>query len=150
MCQSPTPESVILGLAAGDAFGLPVEFKSPSEIEGEYGDLDKLVGYGSRNQPERRASDDTDMALYLARSLASCGSFEEDDDVSRFVEWFESRPVGHRKLTRAVLSDVADGLSWESASKVNWSLSKEGSNAGNGGLMRAPPVAIAFADDYLD
>ena len=46
------------------------------------------------------------------------------------------------------LGRINDGESWESAGQDVWKAKPEGSNAGNGSVMRCAPLAPAFADDW--
>ena len=57
----------IYGIAVGDAYGVPYEFKEKSEIlfSGEH----KMVGYGSHMQPIGTWSDDTSLTLCLLDNL---------------------------------------------------------------------------------
>lgn len=140
-------EGVLLGLACGDALGRPVEFKSSGEIEAEYGTLTEMVGHGTWNQPAGTITDDTDQALCIARSIAECGEFDPTDIADRFVNWYETDPFDIGRMTRRSLRKLQEGQSWDEAGRRVWEHSPEGSNAGNGSVMRCPPIAIAFVDD---
>ncbi|UWG49294.1 ADP-ribosylglycohydrolase (plasmid) [Halalkaliarchaeum sp. AArc-CO] len=138
---------VILGLACGDALGRPVEFRSADQITAEYGELTEMVGHGTWNQPAGTITDDTAQALCIARSLAEQGTFDPDDIADRFVQWYESDPFDIGTMTRRALQQIAQGDDWETAGQAVWEASPEGSNAGNGSVMRCPPLAIAYAED---
>ncbi len=59
--------SAMLGLVAGDALGVPVEFMSREELE-----RDPVIGMrsqGTHRQPSGTWSDDSSMALCLLESL---------------------------------------------------------------------------------
>lgn len=139
-------EGILLGLACGDALGRPVEFKSSAQIEREYGRVEEMLGGGTHNKPAGTVTDDTDMALCIARSLIECGGFEPTDVADRFVQWYESGPFDIGLMTSDSLRRIRDGVSWETAGKEVWQSRAEGSNAGNGSVMRCAPYAIAFAD----
>lgn len=51
----------MLGLCMGDALGVPVEFQSRAELDGE--PVTDMRGYGSHSVPAGTWSDDTSMAL---------------------------------------------------------------------------------------
>lgn len=138
---------VLLGLACGDALGRPVEGWPAGAIADEYGTLDEMVGQGVHRLPAGSITDDTEMALCLARSLAERGTFDPDDVAARFVHWYETGPTGIGSMTRRVLDRVARGQDWTAASDAVWEASPEGRNAGNGSVMRCAPLAVAFADD---
>ena len=52
--------SVIFGLAIGDALGVPVEFRDRDTYH-----ISDMVGYGTYNQPAGTWSDDTSLSLAL-------------------------------------------------------------------------------------
>ena len=138
----------LLGLACGDALGRPVEFKSRGEIQTEYGTVDEMIGYGTWGKPAGTITDDTEQALCIARSLTEQGAFDPTDVADRFVAWFNSGPFDVGRMTAKALRRLDRGESWEEAGQSVWEESAEGANAGNGSVMRCPPLAIAFADDF--
>lgn len=143
-------KGVLLGLACGDALGRPVEFKSPSTIRSEHGTLTEMVGHGTWNQPAGTITDDTEMALCIARSLTERSKFDPPDIADRFVEWYESGPFDIGNMTREAIRLLRDGTSWDAAGEVVWERSQEGANAGNGSVMRCAPLAVAYADDPVE
>ncbi|WP_435364371.1 ADP-ribosylglycohydrolase family protein [Haloarchaeobius sp. DYHT-AS-18] len=137
----------LLGLACGDALGRPVEFNSPASIESQHGRLDEMVGYGTHNQPAGTVTDDTDMLLCIARSLAETGEFDGHDVAERFLDWYESGPFDIGIMTAQSIRAFRDGAAWDEAGRQVWEASAEGSNAGNGSVMRCVPHALAFGHD---
>lgn len=137
----------LLGLACGDALGRPVEFKSPQEISTDYGRLAEMVGYGTWGRPAGTVTDDTDQAMCIARSLVERESFDPADIADRFVDWYDTDPFDIGNMTRRSLQRLKRGDSWDQAGEQVWAESPEGSNAGNGSVMRSPPLALAFASD---
>jgi len=140
-------EGVVLGLACGDALGRPVEFRSPQQITAEHGTLTEMVGHGTWGQPAGTITDDTDQALCIARSLTECGGFDPADIADRFVAWYDSDPFDIGNMTRQSIRALKQGHAWDEAGQQVWETSPEGSNAGNGSVMRCPPLAVAFRDD---
>ena len=139
---------VLLGLACGDALGRPVEFASASEIGAEHGRLDEMVGHGTWNQPAGTVTDDTEQALCIARSLVEHQTFEPADVAERFVAWYDSGPFDIGRMTMRSLSRLKHGDAWDEAGQHVWEQSREGQNAGNGSVMRCPPLAIPYASDW--
>jgi ADP-ribosyl-[dinitrogen reductase] hydrolase len=137
---------VLLGLACGDALGRPVEFRSAEAIAAEHGRLTEMVGDGTWGQPPGTVTDDTDQALCLARSLVERGTFDPADVADRFVDWLASGPFDVGVMTRRSIERLRAGDPWDEAGQAVWAESPEGSNAGNGSVMRAPPVAVAYRD----
>jgi len=137
----------LLGLACGDALGRPVEFQQPSSIQRRYGRVTEMLANGTHSQPAGTITDDTEMALCLSRSLAETDRFDPDDVANRFIDWYDSGPFDIGLLTSSVLRRLRDGESWHEAGVDEWKHLPEGSNAGNGSVMRCAPHGIAFADD---
>jgi len=139
---------ILLGLACGDALGRPVEFTSASEISAEHGRLDEMVGHGTWNQPAGTITDDTEQALCIARSLVEHQAFDPADVAERFVAWYDSGPFDIGRMTMRSLSRLKHGNEWDEAGQHVWEQSREGQNAGNGSVMRCPPLAIPYATDW--
>ena len=148
MVEHDRAKGVLLGLACGDALGRPVEFRSPGAIEAEYGELTEMVGNGTHGNPAGTITDDTEQALCIARSLVERDEFAPDDIAERFVAWYNGGPFDIGIMTTDALGRIDHGASWESAGQEVWEAKPEGSNAGNGSVMRCAPLAIAFADDW--
>jgi len=137
----------LLGLACGDALGRPVEFQTPEQISQQFGIVTAMLGNGTHNEPEGTVTDDTEMALCIARSLIEQQTFDGQDIAERFLEWYNSGPFDIGLMTADALSEYKSGTSWRDAGKVVWERRHEESNAGNGSVMRCVPHALAFADD---
>ena len=106
-----------------------------------------MIGNGTWSQPAGAITDDTEMALWIARSFADREQFDAADVGSRFVEWYEGGPFDIGGMTRRSLQRIQQGDSWDDAGQRVWEESAEGSNAGNGSVMRCAPLAIAY-DGY--
>ena len=146
MDREDRAEGVLLGLACGDALGRPVEFRSPGAIEAEYGTLTEMVGNGTHSKPAGTITDDTEQALCIARSLVERGEFNPADIAERFVAWYNGGPFDIGIMTADALGRIDRGASWADAGQDVWEAKPEGSNAGNGSVMRCAPLAIAFDD----
>lgn len=149
MDRTDRAEGVLLGLACGDALGRPVEFYSPEQIGNKYGELTEMIGNGTHGKPAGTVTDDTDMALCIAHSLVERGEFDPEDIAERFVAWYNSGPFDIGLMTSDALRRIDTGTSWESAGQKVWEERSEGSNAGNGSVMRCAPYAVAFTDDWV-
>ena len=136
-----------LGLACGDALGRPVEFKTAAQIEREHGRVTEMLANGTHGQPAGTITDDTEMALCIARSLAAHEGFEPADVAERFVAWYESGPFDIGLMTADALGRIQSGVPWDEAGRQVWEQRPEGQNAGNGSVMRCVPYAVAFADE---
>ncbi|MDB9253940.1 ADP-ribosylglycohydrolase family protein [Halorubrum ezzemoulense] len=146
--NSNRTRGILLGLACGDALGRPVEFSSASSIAAEHGQLNEMIGHGTWNQPAGTITDDTEQALCIARSLVEQQAFDPEDIASRFVDWYDSDPFDIGRMTMKSLSRLKHGDDWSEAGQHVWETSPEGQNAGNGSVMRCPPLAIPYATDW--
>lgn len=142
----------LLGLAVGDALGVPVEFCSRKRLQEQ--PVTDMRSFGTHNQPSGTWSDDTSLTLCLAESLTECG-IDYQDQARRFVGWWRHAnwtPHGDvfdiGNATRGAISRLELGMNPTEAGLTN-----EHSN-GNGSVMRILPVALylAFSDpaDRLD
>lgn len=131
---------VLIGLAAGDALGAPLEFGPPRPAHDL---LREMIGGGTFDWKPGEWTDDTQMALCITKSLRSCNHVDPDDIADRFVAWLESRPPDVGNHTRAVLSIIRKGVPWEEATRQLQA--QNPGSAGNGSLMRTAPLALFAA-----
>lgn len=77
----------LFGIAVGDAFGVPFEFRSKEEMLKN--PATEMIGFGSHNQPMGTWSDDTSLTLCLADSLL--GGYDLVDISKKFIAWKEGK-----------------------------------------------------------
>ena len=129
----------ILGLAIGDALGVPYEFKKRGSFL-----CTEMVGYGTHNQPEGTWSDDTSMVLATLDSLKSNdGKIVLKDMFERFNYWLlYGDYTAHGEVFDA-------GIATCKALQTGKSQTGEYDN-GNGSLMRILPLAfVPCTDDEI-
>lgn len=128
----------VLGSAAGDALGAGYEF-GPA-VTGPI----TMSGGGSFGWAPGEWTDDTQMAtaiLTAAVQARQTGRLSVDDVAAGFLAWYASRPKDVGNQTRSVLAaatspaDLADAAARYQA--------RHPDSAGNGGLMRTGPAALA-------
>jgi ADP-ribosyl-[dinitrogen reductase] hydrolase len=107
-----------------------------------------MVGDGTWNQPAGTITDDTEQALCIARSVVEQQEFDAEDIADRFLAWYDTDPFDIGRMTRKSLSRLKHGDEWDVAGQQVWENSLEGQNAGNGSVMRCPPLAIPYAADW--
>lgn len=76
-------QGCLLGLACGDALGRPVEFVDADRIAATHGRVTEMLSDGTPGQPRGTITDDTEMALCIARSLVTNGKFDGADVAER-------------------------------------------------------------------
>jgi len=107
-----------------------------------------MVGEGTWNQPAGTITDDTEQALCIARSLVEHQTFDPSDVADRFVAWYDTDPFDIGGMTARSLSRLKHGDAWDEAGQHVWEQSREGQNAGNGSVMRCPPLAVPYGSDW--
>ncbi len=86
-------QGCLLGQLAGDALGSLVEFRTPQEIRMQYpGGVRELADGGIWNTIAGQPTDDSEMALLLARMLAEHESYDAEKAREVYVFWLESGP----------------------------------------------------------
>ncbi|MCH8185314.1 MAG: ADP-ribosylglycohydrolase family protein [Chloroflexi bacterium] len=137
----------LVGLASGDALGVPVEFVSRNILRRD--PVVAMRGYGTHMQPPGTSSDDSSLAFCTAESLVQ--GFDLEDMGTRFVRWYT-------QAYWSACGEVFDigGTTLEAIQRL--SLGTKADRAGptgewdngNGSLMRILPIALRFATDPLD
>lgn len=130
----------VLGLAVGDALGVPVEFRSREALERN--PVADMRGYGTHSQPAGTWSDDASMALCLLESLSVKG-VDYEDMMSRFLRWGETgymTPYGEAfdmgGATQNALAEYSRGKpALECGGRREY-------DNGNGAVMRILPLAL--------
>lgn len=125
----------LLGLALGDALGAPYEGAPTSDrrLGG------KALGIRRDQRGVLRWTDDTQMALDIAESLAECGGLDQDRLAQRFAASF-CPTRGYGGGAARLLSLIGAGEDWR---KANRAVFPDGS-FGNGAAMRAPVLGVYF------
>jgi ADP-ribosyl-[dinitrogen reductase] hydrolase len=131
----------LLGLAAGDALGTTLEFRSP----GTFAPIGDMVGGGPFRLKPGQWTDDTSMALCLAESLIERKGFDPADQMERYLRWYRQ---GYLSST-GECSDIGNTvraalLSYERTGQP-YCGSTHPRSAGNGSIMRLAPVPLFFA-----
>jgi ADP-ribosyl-[dinitrogen reductase] hydrolase len=130
----------LVGLAVGDALGAPVEGVGPDDLDGKHTELTGGGLYGLR---PGQGTGDTEMTLRLAASLIETGGYDPDRVLSAYVDWYRAEPPGLSDHMRSVLGTIEGGTdAYRATSSVHFDA---GASFGNGPVMRATPIGIAFA-----
>lgn len=139
-------QGCLAGQIAGDSLGSLVEFESPASIEQRYpGGARFLSDGGTWDTIAGQPTDDSELALALARSLALLGSYDEETVARAYAAWYASEPFDIGGTTRAALSRAAAAAR---AGKGVAAAAKEAANRSsqaNGALMRISPLGVLGA-----
>jgi ADP-ribosyl-[dinitrogen reductase] hydrolase len=124
-------QGVLLGQVIGDSLGSLVEFKSAAEIAKLFpGGVRELADGGVFHTIAGQPTDDSEMALTLARALVRDGRHDADKVLDAYREWLQTRPIDIGETTERGLLGMH---THESQS--------------NGSLMRVAPIGIWAAGD---
>jgi ADP-ribosylglycohydrolase len=131
----------LLGLAAGDALGTTLEFRSP----GTFTNIDDIVGGGPFRLEPGAWTDDTSMALCLAESLIEKRGFDPADQMERYVRWYRLGHLSSVGRCFDIGATTATALRRFEAEGVPYAGLEDSHAAGNGSIMRLAPVPLFFA-----
>jgi ADP-ribosyl-[dinitrogen reductase] hydrolase len=138
-------EPALLGIAIGDALGVPVEFQ-PRQVR-DQDPVTEMRGYGTWNQPPGTWSDDSALCFCLVESLC-LGSIDTEDIARRFVAWMNTGYWSAHGVafdiggtTRKALVAYQSGTN---SASIGGSLETDN---GNGSLMRILPLAFLPIDE---
>lgn len=125
----------LLGQAIGDALGTTVEFQDAESIAKRYPNgLRDLIGGGPFGLLPGQITDDTELALALARSLVQKGRYDDDAVANAYAEWYRSGPFDIGGTTAKAFGGQG------SAEQMRARASRE--SQANGSLMRQSPLGI--------
>jgi len=126
-------QGCLLGQLAGDALGGLVEFESPAAIRRAYPDgVRELADGGHWGTTAGHPTDDSEMALVLARLLADQGKYDAGEARKAYVFWLHSGPFDCG-------GTIAGGLRGHHDIK----------SEANGAMMRISPLGIFSAGHPL-
>lgn len=135
-------KGMLLGLATGDALGVPVEFESRMRLRSE--PVKDMRAFGSWHQPAGTWSDDTSLTIAAMESIARLGKIDYQDIMENFLRWYEQdafTATGERfdigNTTYAAIMRFKQKFS----PPTQCGLTDESSN-GNGSLMRILPATL--------
>lgn len=78
--------SMLLGYAAGDAMGVPVESEPRRKLE--INPVTKMRGFGAYNQPPGTWSADTSLTIAAMESMTRLKKIDFEDIFRNFVDWY--------------------------------------------------------------
>lgn len=143
----PTPQEryrgALLGLAAGDAVGVTLEFQP----RGTFEPIDDMIGGGAFGLEPGQWTDDTSMALCLATSLVECEGFDARDQMDRYCRWASDGYMSSTGECFDIGHTVSDALGRYRRTQDPIAGSTDPRSAGNGALMRLAPVVMFHHPD---
>ena len=132
----------VLGVAIGDAMGMPFEGWSPDQIREHWKDKVFLSALPLRGLGPGQYTDDTHMTICHLKSLIDSGGLEPEDAARKFLEWFDSGDLrGIGAATALSMKRLKQGCPWQESGATGEYA------AGNGGAMRIAPVGLFHYND---
>lgn len=130
-------KDALLGLAVGDALGVPVEFMTREEIRTN--PVTTMQAFGTHNQPAGTWSDDSSLTFCLAEML--CKGYDLDELALYMIRWKESAfwTAHNHVFDIGIATSQAINLLKKGISPLLSGGNSEQSN-GNGSLMRILPL----------
>lgn len=142
---------MLVGLAIGDALGAPLEFQEAREPKNY---LTKYTTGGAHKVSLGEWTDDTSMALAMAKSLLEKKCFDANDIMNRFCGWYKNGEYSPRGecfdiggTTAVALNSYLNELD-DSDYLQPYRGRTADDSSGNGALMRLAPVIIVAKDRY--
>jgi ADP-ribosyl-[dinitrogen reductase] hydrolase len=136
-------QGCLAGQIAGDSLGSLVEFETAVSIEHRYpGGVRVLCDGGTWGTIAGQPTDDSELALTLARSLTRLAKYDVEAVARSYAKWYASGPFDIGGTTRTALSAAA------AAERIGASVAKAAQDAANrtsqanGALMRISPLGI--------
>lgn len=135
----------LLGQCVGDALGSQVEFQSAGQIARAFPNgVREIKGGGPFNLLPGQITDDSELALALARSLVEVGHFNPNAVAMAYVDWKRSGPFDCGGTCGNALGGDFD-LERPMADQVHFKALNRLNSEANGALMRVSPLGIATA-----
>jgi len=131
--------AAFVGMAVGDALGATVEFMTSSEITAKYGVFKEMIGGGWLRLKPGQVTDDTEMALCIARAVVKNQGWSREAIAQQFATWLKSRPVDCGDTCRKGIRSFMLSGTLE-VPYNNW-------DGGNGAAMRMLPAALLSLPD---
>ncbi|MEI6305624.1 MAG: ADP-ribosyl-[dinitrogen reductase] hydrolase [Deltaproteobacteria bacterium] len=131
--------AAFIGMAVGDALGATVEFMTASEIAAKYGIFREIIGGGWLRLKPGQVTDDTQMAICIARAILQNQTWSVEAIAKNFASWLKSKPVDCGDTCRKGIRAYMLHGTLESPPS-EW-------DAGNGAAMRVLPAALFSLPD---
>ena len=139
----------LIGLAVGDAYGVPFEFMRRSEVR-RIG-AKKMVGNGSHSVPIGSFSDDTSMTVAAIDSIINDKSINYNHIMDNYLLWLNEDKFTSNDYTFGVGNTIYNALNNYQNGLEALNCGKKGfMDNGNGSLMRILPFSLYCILNNID
>ena len=136
-------QGCLLGQFAGDALGSLVEFQDALSIQERYPQgVRSLENSPVWNTLAGQPTDDSELALMLARSLVQSKDFDQVAIATAYAYWYRSHPFDIGNTTQQALSAAAAALDQNINPAEAAKQTANPNSQSNGALMRVSPLAV--------
>lgn len=130
---------MFLGIAIGDALGMPFESK-PYEVTSK---VKKRENYRSGRWKKKGSwTDDTQLTLAVAKAIFDARGFNMDAIAAQHVTAYKTTVAGWGSTTREACKRLESGITWKESGDFQ---GNERRGLGNGVPMKIGPVAAYYA-----
>lgn len=138
----------LLGVAVGDALGMPTEGYTAREISSKFGPVREMMqapqGHFHTGLSAGQFTDDTEETLLLAESLIEASGFSLDRFVEKLISWGAAWTLDERLnrgvgfVTRSAIESLIAGIAWQQSGLAIPTC---------GSAMRAAPIGLLYNFD---
>ncbi len=126
---------LMLGCAAGDSFGMPMEGMDHRQIKRSYGRVTMMMAHPKYDKPPGSWTDDTQLTKVVFESLGKCNCFNLDDMAIRHMDAYSKRDGrGWGSTTMTAVNRMVREIAPQDAGKLG--------SAGTGTAMKAAPLGV--------
>jgi len=131
------------GQIAGDSLGSLVEFQTAGQIARRYpGGPERLADGGTFGTLAGQPTDDSELALALARSLVCDPAGDLEATARAYRAWIESAPFDIGTTTRIALGAIREHHVDAGAAAAAATQAASRTSQANGALMRVAPIGL--------
>lgn len=128
-------EGCILGLAIGDALGMPAEGMSRDKMRLNFGEIREFLPSPYGDLKAGQWTDDTEQTILLAESILETVYFDPANFAEKLKKWYTS---GGRRIgptTRVAIINLLRGATWQNSGVFSDTC---------GSAMRVAPIGLVY------
>ena len=139
----------LLGLAVGDALGMPLDGLTAEEVLARHGQVTEMLGGGRWMVRPGQVSNPTSQMLCVLDSYTETSTFDPHDISERLLNWFNQDGVDVCLATRGACSNLRRGYNFERAAQDAWQTLPDHERIGSQCLPRVAPVGLLHYHDEI-
>ncbi len=139
----------LLGLAVGDAFGMPLDGLTAEEVTARHGSVTEMVGGGRLMVRPGQVSNPTRQMLCVLDSYTESGTFDPHDIAERLREWYTQGCADMCLATRGACDNLQRGYNFERAGHDVWKALPDNERVSSGCLPRIAPTGLLHYHDEI-